>query len=120
MTPLFRLVTTPVTLAVVFSVSFCTAPFASAQEPASASSPEASPLAKRFADEGLPFVRKHCFECHGEKDVQADLSLFADNNAASVVKRRAVWESVVEMVSTGQMPPSDKPRPEQADRKSVV
>ncbi len=115
MTPLFRLVTTPVILAGVLFVTLLTAPFASAQEPAAAISQEASPLAKRFTDECLTFVRKHCFECHGEQDVQADLSLFADNSAASVVKRRAVWESVVEMVSTGQMPPSDKPRPEQAD-----
>ncbi len=115
MTPLLRPVTTPVILVAVLSATLFNTPVASAQEPASASSPEASPLAKRFADEGLSFVRKHCFECHGEQDVQADLSLFADNSAASVVKRRAVWESVVEMVSTGQMPPSDKPRPEQAD-----
>ncbi|MCX7409779.1 MAG: DUF1592 domain-containing protein [Planctomycetales bacterium] len=115
MTPLLRLVTTPVILTGVLSATLIIAPFASAQEPASASSQAASPLAKRFTDESLPFVRKHCFECHGEKDVQADLSLFADTSAASVVKRRAVWESVVEMVSTGQMPPSDKPRPEQAD-----
>ena len=115
MTPLLRLVTTPVILAGVLFVTLLTAPFASAQEPAAAISQEASPLAKRFTDECLSFVRKHCFECHGEQDVQADLSLFADNSAASVVKRRAVWESVVEMVSTGQMPPSDKPRPEQAD-----
>ena len=77
-------------------------------------------LGKRFTDEGLSFVRKHCFECHGEKDVKADLSLFADSSAASVVRRRAVWESVIEMVSTGQMPPSDKPRPEQADTDKFV
>ena len=115
MTPLLRLVTTPVILAGVLFVTLLTAPFASAQEPAAAISQEASPLAKRFTDECLTFVRKHCFECHGEQDVQADLSLFADTSAASVVKRRAVWESVIEMVSTGQMPPSDKPRPEQAD-----
>lgn len=76
---------------------------------------EVSPLAKRFTEDGLAFVKKHCFECHGEKDVQADLSLFADKDAASVVKRRGVWESVLEMVSTGTMPPQDKPRPDQAE-----
>ena len=120
MTPLFRRVTTPVILVVALSATLITAPMVSAQEPALASSQAASPLAKRFTDDGLSFVRKHCFECHGEKDVQADLSLFLDNSAASVVKRRAVWESVVEMVSTGQMPPSDKPRPEQADTDKFV
>ena len=127
MTPPPRLVTTPVILAAVLAETILTAllasapiPAASAHEPAFASSPEVSSLAKRFADEGLTFVRKHCFECHGEKDIKADLSLFADTNVASVVKRRAVWESVVEMVSTGQMPPSEKPRPEQADSDKFV
>ena len=81
----------------------------------SASAQEASPLAKRFADEGRAFVNKHCLECHGEKDVKADLSLFADKDASSVVKRRAVWESVIDMASTGQMPPPEKPRPDQAE-----
>ena len=79
------------------------------------SAQEAVPLARRFADEGRAFVSKHCLECHGEQEPQADLSLFADNDASSVTKRRAVWESVIEMVSTGQMPPPEKPRPEQAE-----
>jgi len=80
-----------------------------------ASAQEASPLTRRFADEGRAFVSKHCLECHGEKDVKADLSLMADKDASSIPKRRAVWENVVEMVSTGQMPPPEKPRPEQAE-----
>ena len=120
MTLLLRLVMTPVILVVVLSETVITARFSSAHEPALASAQEVSPLSKRFADAGLTFVRKYCFECHGEQDVKADLSLFADNNVASVVKRRAVWESVVEMVSTGQMPPSEKPRPEQADSDKFV
>ena len=91
----------------VLAVMFVTWPVVSAQE--------ASPLAKRFADEGRVFVSKHCLECHGEKDVKADLSLFADKDASSILKRRAVWENVIEMVSTGQMPPQDKPRPDQAE-----
>ncbi len=86
----------------------------------STSAQEASPLAKRFADEGRAFVSKHCLECHGEKEAKADLSLFADKDASSVTKRRAVWESVIEMVSTGQMPPPEKPRPDAGDIEKFV
>ncbi|MEK6258105.1 MAG: DUF1587 domain-containing protein [Planctomycetota bacterium] len=82
---------------------------------AAASAAESPELTARFATQGRAFVSKHCLECHGEKEPKADLNLFADNEASSVVKRRAVWESVLDMVATGQMPPPEKPRPEQAE-----
>lgn len=76
------------------------------------SAQDATAIEKRLQEEALSFVKKHCLECHGEKDFKADLSLFADKDAASIIKRRGVWESVVEMVSSGTMPPADKPRPD--------
>jgi hypothetical protein len=81
---------------------------------------ETSSFGKRFADAGLAFVTKHCLECHGDKEPKADLNLFADRDASAVIKRRAVWESVLEMVSSGQMPPVEKPRPEQAEVENFV
>lgn len=76
---------------------------------------EAAPaLQKQFADDALSFIHQHCIECHGEKDPKADLSLFQDKDLSAVTKRRAVWENLLEMVASGQMPPSDKPRPDQA------
>ena len=84
------------------------------------SAQEAAPLAKRFADEGRAFVSKHCLKCHGEKEPKADLSLFADNDTTSVTKRRDVWESVIELVSSGQMPPPEQPRPDAGDIEKFV
>lgn len=86
----------------------------------SASAAESPELTARFAAHGRAFVSKHCLECHGEKEPKADLSLFADNDASSVTKRRAVWESVIEMVSSGQMPPPEKPRPDTGDIEKFV
>ena len=76
---------------------------------------DASPLASRFSNEGMAFINKHCIECHGDKDPKADLNLVIDKDADSIVKRRSVWENVVEMASNGQMPPHEKPRPDQAE-----
>ncbi len=73
------------------------------------------PLNGHFSDKGVDFVKKHCVECHGDKDPQADLNLVIDRTPESMLKRRSVWENVVEMVSNGQMPPHDKPRPDQAE-----
>jgi mono/diheme cytochrome c family protein len=77
-------------------------------------------LGARFGETAIPFLQKHCLACHGEKEPKADLSLVADRDAATVVKRRAVWESVVEMVESGQMPPNEKPKPEAAEVESFV
>ena len=101
-----------------FSVSFAltlTLAASVAVGPGPASAQETVPLAKRFQDEGFGFVVRHCLECHGEKDPKADLSLFNDKEISSVTKRRALWENLVEIVGSGQMPPPEKPRPDQAD-----
>ena len=68
-------------------------------------------LSGRFANEAVAFISKHCLECHGEKEPKADLNLQGHKEISSVTKRRAVWENVVEIVGSGQMPPPEKPRP---------
>ncbi|HEY0984095.1 DUF1592 domain-containing protein [Schlesneria sp.] len=76
---------------------------------------ETPPPATRFQESVVAFVAKHCVECHGEKDPNADLNLAFDNDPHVLTKRRVVWENVIDMVVNGTMPPSDKPRPEQAE-----
>ncbi len=83
--------------------------------PESAEAQDSSPLAKRFAEEGVTFVNTHCVACHGVTEPKADLNLLSDKNPAAVTKHRVTWENVIEMVSSGQMPPEDKPRPEQVE-----
>lgn len=73
---------------------------------------DSTALANRFAGEAVPFIRKNCLECHGEKEPKADLSLAKELDAKSVITRRDVWESVVDMVETGQMPPKEQPKPD--------
>lgn len=80
----------------------------------------ATDIAARFEKAALPFIAKHCLGCHGEKDPKAELSLFGDRNAKAVVSRRSVWEGVLEMVETGQMPPQNKPRPDPAEAEAFV
>lgn len=73
---------------------------------------DSASLASRFSTEAVPFLKQHCLECHGEKDPKADLSLVKDLDHKSIVTRRSVWESVVDMVETGQMPPKEQPKPD--------
>ena len=73
---------------------------------------DSAQLANRFSVDVAPFLQKHCLECHGEKEPKADLSLAKDLDAKSLVMRRSVWESVLDMVETGQMPPKEQPKPD--------
>ena len=75
---------------------------------------DSSHLADRFSTKVLAFVEKHCLNCHGEKEAKADLNLFVDREMSSLSKRREIWDRVTEMVSSGQMPPPDSARPDQA------
>jgi mono/diheme cytochrome c family protein len=79
---------------------------------------ESAVLANRFAGEAVPFVKKHCVECHGAKEPKADLSLAGDLDVKALVTRRGVWENVIDMVETGQMPPKEvaKPDPVEVDK----
>ncbi len=73
---------------------------------------DSAALANQFTGEAIPFVNKHCLGCHGEKEPKADLSLVANLDAKALVTRRAVWEQVLDMVETGQMPPKEQPKPD--------
>jgi mono/diheme cytochrome c family protein len=85
---------------------------------ASAAADDSAALASRFAGEAIPFVKKHCVECHGAKEPKADLSLAGDLDVKALVTRRGVWENVIDMVETGQMPPKEvaKPDPVEVDK----
>jgi hypothetical protein len=68
-----------------------------------------------FARDVKPFVEKHCVFCHNPEKKKADLILSAYRDDLSVVKNRIVWQAVVKMVESGEMPPKSRPRPAAAD-----
>lgn len=71
--------------------------------------------APEFAKEAVAFLEKHCVHCHGEKVKRADLTLHTYRDELSVLKGRKVWQNVLHMVSSGEMPPASKPRPTAAE-----
>ncbi|MEI7688222.1 MAG: c-type cytochrome domain-containing protein, partial [Planctomycetota bacterium] len=59
----------------------------------------------------VPFVEKHCVQCHGEKKPKGDVSLDVFKDEASIVKARKTWMRVLEQLHSGEMPPQGKPKP---------
>jgi hypothetical protein len=68
-----------------------------------------------FAVEGVAFLKKHCLACHGPKVKRADLVLHPYTDDRAVVKGRKVWQNVLQMVRSGEMPPRARPRPTVAE-----
>ena len=60
-----------------------------------------------FAKEGLPFMKKYCFSCHTGDQPAAEVSLDVFSDDRSLIENRDIWDRVLDMVSTGYMPPSE-------------
>src|SRR2546425_688383 len=61
-----------------------------------------------------PFLAKNCFSCHSDKVRIANLSLENPGRSA------AIWEKVLDKVSSGRMPPPGSPAPPKPDIAAVT
>jgi len=80
-------------------------------KPQPSRSPAKEASAPSFDKDVAPFLSKHCYSCHGGGRSKGDLTLDKYHDEQEIVKDREVWENVVEMVRTGEMPPKAKGRP---------
>jgi mono/diheme cytochrome c family protein len=62
----------------------------------------------------LPFLAKNCIACHSDKVKTANLSLENPGRSA------AIWEKVLDKVSSGRMPPPGSPAPPKPDVAAVT
>ena len=68
----------------------------------------------------LPFLKQHCFACHGNGKAKADLSFDKYTDDASVVADRKVWDNVRHMLKAREMPPPERPQPKAAEVEAVT
>lgn len=83
-----------------------------ADSPVSPTKPTSEPAARAI-------LAKHCVECHGPTIQKGELRL--DSLAADFAspESRKNWQTVVDRVADGSMPPAKKPRPEKSDLDAV-
>jgi hypothetical protein len=74
--------------------------------------------APTFAGDVQPFLKQHCYACHGAEKQEA--SLRYDRMTGYQVEQRKMWAQVYEMLSSGKMPPGDRPRPPVTGRQRVL
>jgi mono/diheme cytochrome c family protein len=73
-----------------------------------------------FAQAGTAFLKKNCLECHSGKEPEAGISLEALASSQAIVEQRKLAQTVMRVISAGEMPPEDKPRPTLADSEAFV
>jgi hypothetical protein len=64
-----------------------------------------------FMADVMPFLVKNCYGCHGNGKARGDLAL-DKFKSDSLQRDRKLWENVLHMVRSGEMPPKEKPRPD--------
>lgn len=73
-----------------------------------------------FSNKGRAFLEKYCLTCHSGPKPKAEVSLEPFRDSASVVKQRKLWDTVVKMIVSGEMPPKGKPRPTLAEAEAFT
>jgi hypothetical protein len=85
-----------------------------------AADPAPTPLDRRFRDTVRPFIQTYCAECHGQDKPKGDLDLSAYATAAAVAKDYCRWETVLEQLQSGTMPPKKAKRHPPAEQRRAV
>ena len=76
--------------------------------------------AAEFQQDVLPVLAKSCLGCHNEKAQAGKLNLEPLRDPATTATHTAVWQSVLEKVSAGAMPPPTAKPLTDAERAAVI
>src|SRR5438874_3785389 len=90
-----------------------------AAPPATASKAKPDPEAG-YRSQVIPFLKKHCIECHGADAQEGDVRFDSYKDAAAVVADQKTWQRTIQMLRSGAMPPEDAEQPSEAQRRTIV
>ena len=92
------------------------ASFGTRAEPAQ--KPPAEPKADFAATQAL--VKKYCLACHSAKAKKGSLDLERFATLDDIRKDLKPWQSMIEQLEAGEMPPKERPQPTEAEKKQLV
>lgn len=89
--------------------------------PCAAILPAQDGAATDFASDLRPLLARYCFDCHDAERPKGDVVLAETRSRAQVFDKHRLWQRVVEVLESGQMPPAKRRRqPQPAERKALV
>ena len=73
-----------------------------------------------FEDKVRPILENSCLKCHGGKKVKGKVDFSKILTEKDADANFELWETVVEVIEAGEMPPDDKTPLSEADQKTIV
>ncbi len=67
-----------------------------------------------------PFLKQHCYGCHGTEKQKGDLRLDTLGHDLANESNLGHWQDVLEQLRLGEMPPAKQPQPEAAEKARVI
>ena len=67
-----------------------------------------------------PFLETHCVKCHGPAKSKSKITVHTLNGDLSSGQDLEKWESILDMLEFGEMPPIDEPQPKKAEVQAVI
>ncbi|MSQ94267.1 MAG: DUF1592 domain-containing protein [Gemmataceae bacterium] len=86
------------------------------RQPLSAQETTFDSLGTSYGKDIQPLVAKYCQRCHSGKQPEATIDFKTFATLADVRKSPRIWQKVLEMLDSGQMPPKDAKQPTEEER----
>ena len=80
--------------------------------------PASGPM--NFAEHVKPLLKQYCADCHNAEKSKGDLDLTPHIEGGKLVEDRKVWEKVIELMESREMPPEKKPQPSEGQRDTII
>jgi hypothetical protein len=81
--------------------------------------PSIAPGLPGFEKGVSPFFKTYCIKCHGPETSKGDITVHTLNGDLMLGQELGKWESVLQMLEFGEMPPIDEPQPTKAETQAV-
>jgi len=88
--------------------------------PAADKDPAKKEAQDAFSQDLKPIFAKYCVGCHGGTKPKAQLALDAFKNEESILKNAELLDKIQEKIRAREMPPQNKPQPNEAERKVLT
>jgi hypothetical protein len=79
-----------------------------------------APAAPTFNGDVRPILDEVCTRCHNEKKANAGLNFTSFMDPATLASKRDTWETIVDKVKSGDMPPADEDPLSAHERSAMV
>jgi len=67
-----------------------------------------------------PILRKFCYDCHNDVKTKGDVNLQRDENPTLIANNRKMWNTALQMVRDGEMPPEKAKQPSTEERQRLA